>query len=191
MTQNVDYSKKIITVPNILSLFRICLIPLIMWFYCVREDYLWTTLMLTLSGLTDVVDGIIARKCNMISDFGKAFDPIADKLTQMAMMLCLVTRYPLMAIPLVILVVKEVISGVLNLITIKRTGQVFGALWHGKLNTVLLYVMMVTHLLWFNIPYSVSNALIYCCIIMMLLSGTLYTLRSIQKLLGTKRDEVS
>ena len=182
MTHNVDYSKRIVTVPNILSLLRICLIPLIVWLYCIREDYLWTTLVLTLSGLTDIVDGIIARKCNMISDFGKAFDPIADKLTQMTTMFCLMTRYPLMAIPLAILVVKELVSGVLNLITIKRTGQVFGALWHGKLNTVLLYVMMVTHLLWFNMPYSVSNALIYCCIVMMLLSGTLYTLRSIRQL---------
>lgn len=66
-------------------------------------------MVLLLSGLTDVVDGIIARKCNMISDFGKAFDPIADKLTQAAMLCCLVVRFNYMLIPLGMLVIKEVV----------------------------------------------------------------------------------
>ena len=73
------YQKKIITIPNILSFFRLCLIPVIVWLYTVKQDYLWTLLILLLSAITDIVDGIIARKFNMISDFGKAFDPVADK----------------------------------------------------------------------------------------------------------------
>ena len=76
------YKHKIITIPNILSLFRLLLIPVIMWLYIVRKDPLWTTAVLALSGITDIVDGIVARKCHMVSDFGKAFDPVADKLTQ-------------------------------------------------------------------------------------------------------------
>ena len=64
------YQKKIITVPNMLSLFRLCLIPVIVWLYCFRKDYFLTTITLALSGATDIADGIIARKFNMISDLG-------------------------------------------------------------------------------------------------------------------------
>lgn len=80
-------------------------------------------MILILSGITDIVNGIIARKCNMISDFGKAFDPIADKLTQAAMLCCLVVRFQHMMIPLVMLVIKEVFTGITALISIKKRTQ--------------------------------------------------------------------
>src|SRR5699024_12022303 len=67
---------KILTIPNLLSFFRLCLIPVFMWLYCVDRNYLWTGIILIISGLTDTVDGIIARKFNMISDLGKVLDPI-------------------------------------------------------------------------------------------------------------------
>lgn len=141
-----------------------------------------TTFILVLSGITDVVDGIVARKFGMVSDFGKAFDPIADKLTQIVTLFCLVTRFPHMMIPLVILTVKEILAAVLNMITIKKTGEVLGAVWHGKLNTVLLYSMMLIHLIWFGIPALVSDILIGICTVMMLISAILYNLRSIRVL---------
>ncbi len=128
-----------------------------------------------ISGLTDIIDGFIARKFDMISDFGKAFDPVADKLTQIAMMFCLVTRFPLMLIPLVILTVKEVLAAIMNMITLKKAGYVVSAVWHGKLNTVLIYATMFIHIVWFNIPSTVSNVLIIVCIVMMLISSFLYT----------------
>lgn len=184
------YKNKIITIPNILSCFRICLIPLIAWLYCVRKSYRWTTAILTLSGLTDVVDGIIARKCNMVSDVGKALDPVADKLTQIVMLFCLVTRFHAMLIPLVLLTVKEVFSGVLGMITIKKTGVVMGAVWHGKLSTVLLYIMMVLHLVWYNIPPLASSISIAVCTCMILLSAVLYTIRNFTAMSGNKEEFV-
>ena len=82
MAHPEDYYKhKIITIPNALSFFRLCLIPLIIYQYVVCSNNAAALVLLVLSGLTDIVDGIIARKLNMISDFGKAFDPVADKLT--------------------------------------------------------------------------------------------------------------
>ena len=176
------YQKKIITVPNILSLFRLCLIPVIVWLYCFRNDYLLTTLVLVVSGATDVIDGIIARRFGMISDFGKAFDPVADKLTQIVTLFCLVVRFPHMIIPLVVLTVKEVLAAIFNMITIKKAGEVMGAVWHGKLNTVLLYSMMVIHLVWFRIPAVVSDILIVVCTAMMLLSAVLYNMRNARAL---------
>lgn len=172
------YQKKIITIPNVLSFFRLCLIPVIVWLYTVKQDYLWTLLILLMSAITDIVDGIIARKCNMISDFGKAFDPVADKLTQMAMLFCLVSRFPYMMIPFVLLVVKEVFTGITALITIKRTNTVKGAVWHGKLTTVVLYSMMAIHLLWYNIPRTVSLILVGICIGIMLMSFILYAIQN-------------
>lgn len=136
---------------------------------------MWTTVVFIISGLTDIVDGFIARKFDMISDFGKAFDPVADKLTQIAIMFCLVTRFPLMLIPLVILIIKEALAAIMNMITLEKAGFVVAAVWHGKLNTVLLYATMFIHIVWFNIPPTVSNVLIIICIVMMLISSFLYT----------------
>ena len=174
------YKNKILTVPNVLSFFRLCLIPIIVWLYISKEDYFWTLMVLLLSGLTDVVDGIIARKCNMISDFGKAFDPIADKLTQAAMLCCLVVRFNYMLIPLGMLVIKEVVTGITALISIKKTEQVEGAVWHGKLTTVVLYLMMAVHLVWFNIPTTVSLIMVGVCIGIMIMSFIMYPVRNIK-----------
>lgn len=173
------YQKKILTIPNVLSFLRLCLIPVIVWLYNYKQDYSLTVLVLLISGVTDIVDGIIARKCNMVSDFGKAFDPVADKLTQMAMLFCLVSRFPYMAVPLVLLVIKEVFTGITALITIKRTNTVKGAVWHGKLTTVALYSMMAIHLIWYNIPHTVSLILVGVCIGIMLMSFIMYATRNI------------
>lgn len=120
MPSSNESKNKIFTIPNLLSLFRLCLIPVIIWLYCEKENFLWTTIVLILSGVTDIVDGYIARHFNMVSDFGKAFDPVADKLTQIAMLFCLLSRFQYMIIPLVLLVVKEISTAVTGLISIKK-----------------------------------------------------------------------
>ena len=91
---------KILTIPNLLSLFRLILIPVIIWLYWFRKDYFPAGVLLIISGLTDLADGYIARHFNAVSNVGKILDPIADKLTQAAMLFCLVTRFPLMRRPL-------------------------------------------------------------------------------------------
>ena len=118
----------------------------------------------------------------MVSDFGKAFDPIADKLTQVAMMFCLVTRFPWMILPLVLMVIKELFTGITGLLTIRKTGKVEGAVWHGKVTTVLLYTMMGIHLVWFAIPPLLSGFLIGISTGMMLLSAVGYGIRNIKLL---------
>ena len=120
------YKNKILTLPNILSFFRLCLIPLIVWQYVGKRNYLMALYLLALSGLTDIADGIIARSFNMISDFGKAFDPVADKLTQIAMLFCLVTRFRMMWLPLILLIIKELFAGVTGLMMVRK-GIVIGA----------------------------------------------------------------
>lgn len=176
------YKHKIITVPNVLSLFRLLLIPVTVWLYTVKKDPVWTVAVLVLSGVTDIVDGIIARKCHMISDFGKAFDPVADKLTQIAMLLCLVTRFRWMLLPLCVMIVKEITAGIMGLMVIRKTGTVEGSVWHGKATTVALYSMMIVHLIWFRIPGVISGILIGGCTALALLSAFLYTGENLKKL---------
>ena len=182
------YKHKIITIPNILSLFRLLLIPVIMWLYIVKEDPVLTTVILALSGITDIVDGIIARKCHMVSDFGKAFDPVADKLTQIAMLFCLVSRFKWMLLPLYVMVIKEVTAGILGLLVIRKTGKVDGAVWHGKATTVSLYSMMIIHLIWYNIPGVISGILIGACTALALLSAFMYSRENVRILLGKKNE---
>ena len=182
------YKHKIITIPNILSLFRLLLIPVIMWLYIVKEDPVLTTVILVLSGITDIVDGIIARKCHMVSDFGKAFDPVADKLTQIAMLFCLVSRFKWMLLPLCVMVIKEVTAGILGLLVIRKTGKVDGAVWHGKATTVSLYSMMIIHLVWYNIPGVISGILIGACTALALLSAFMYSRENVRILLGKKNE---
>lgn len=176
------YQKKILTIPNILSFFRVCLIPVIVWLYCFQEDYLLTTILLVVSGVTDVVDGIIARKFHMISDFGKVFDPIADKLTQFVMLICLVTRFRYMVIPAALMFVKELLAAITGFFTVRKSGVVMGAVWHGKVTTFLLYGLMLVHILWFNIPMVISNILIAVCSLMMLYSAVQYSIRNFKVL---------
>ncbi len=182
--QPSKYQKKILTIPNLLSFVRILMIPPLVWLYCVKDDYLGTLILLTASGLTDVADGFIARRFNMISDFGKAFDPVADKLTQAVMLFCLTSRFELMLIPLLLLVLKETVAAITGILSIKKSGEVLGALWHGKAATVMLYIIMAVHIIWFDLPPSVSYVLIALCSAMMVFSAILYTMRNIKVILS-------
>ena len=196
MSDKIDWRKKlskdqVFTVPNILSFFRLALIPVIVWVYCKKAKYFLTLLLVALSGVTDIVDGIIARKFNQITDFGKFIDPVADKLTQMALLVCLLTRFPLMGVLLAIMLVKEIVAFILRLIVFSKTEKVDGAEWHGKITTVLLYLVMAVHIIWYAIPSAVSTASIVLCGAMMVLSFVLYTLSiplALMKKLKTKKD---
>ena len=173
---------QIFSIPNILSFFRIALIPIIIWAYCTLKNYSLTLSLIILSGVTDIVDGFIARRFNMITDFGKALDPLADKLTQGAIMVCLISRFPLMWLPLILLAVKETSSFVLRLIIFARTETVYGARWHGKLATVMIYAAMALHVVWFAIPPAVSAVLIIATSATMFFSFAMYTAAGLELL---------
>ncbi|MDY6132997.1 MAG: CDP-alcohol phosphatidyltransferase family protein [Candidatus Limivicinus sp.] len=180
MEQNTR--KQLFTIPNLLSLLRLCMIPLIIWLYCTQKNYALTAVVLVLSGLTDMVDGYIARRFNMVTDLGKALDPVADKLTQASVMFCLLSRFRMMLVPLLLLIFKEVCNGVMSLVVIKKTGKVCGADWHGKVCTWLLYAMMFVHIVWFDISREWTTALIGICVIMMTFSFALYMVRNYKML---------
>lgn len=91
-----------------------------------------------------------------------------------------------MQVPFVLLLVKEAIVGIGSLVVIRKTDEVNGAVWHGKVTTTLLYSTMILHLLWPTMPTALSNGSIIACIAMMLLSLVLYTVRNVQAYRGKK-----
>ncbi len=132
------------TIPNILSIIRILMIPFIVWAYCFKKDFTLAFILFTISALTDVADGFIARHFNMITDAGKILDPIADKLTQAAVIfcLCLAINSVEMWILLGVLVVKELAMFIMGLISLKAVDEINGAKWFGKLSTVVIFLVV-------------------------------------------------
>lgn len=168
------FEGKILTVPNLLSLLRLCLIPLFVRAYLVDRNAGLASQLLLLGGATDVADGMIARRFGMTSELGKLLDPAADKLTQAAVLACLAGRCPRLLALLGLLAVKELLCAATGLAAARSDGSLRSAAWHGKLATVLLYVLLVSHLLWTAMPAALSLALEAVCAAAILLSGALY-----------------
>ncbi len=162
------------TLPNALTLFRLLLIPLFVHFFFTAPETCSALWVLALSALSDVLDGAIARKFGMVSDFGKFLDPLADKLTQATLLLCLSLRYQSIGFLLGLLLIKELAMLGFALLTLERTDSVHSARWHGKLNSTLLETSLALLLLP-RFPLSLLPVLIGICSLSMLLSLFLYT----------------
>lgn len=165
---------QILTIPNLLSVIRITLIPQIVWLYNSKQDYYAAIGVILLSGATDIVDGWIARHFNMVSDFGKALDPLADKLTQASLLICLLSRYRLMWMLLVVFGMCEITKLVMGIIVVKKCDEVNSAKWYGKLNTVMIYATMLLLILFPKMNTVVANLLMLDCGLVMIIAHILY-----------------
>ena len=172
-------NKNIFTIPNILSMFRLLLLPVIVYIYIIQKDYVLTGILLVVSGITDLLDGYIARRFNMMSDLGKILDPVADKATQAVVLLCLITRFRWLVIPFMCIVVKELFMSFIGLIVIKKTGEVHGAVWHGKVATFMLDFMIIVHIIFYNISSTLSIIFAIISTFLILLSFYLYAKENI------------
>ena len=117
-----------------------------------------------------MVDGYIARHFNMISDFGKGLDAIADKLLQFSMLICAATKYTLIFVLVSLLFVKEIVSGIYCLRCINLTGKVNSADMVGKISTFLLDITVLIVLLFKTVPVFVVVVLTVVCTLSMLVS---------------------
>lgn len=128
-------------IPNILTVLRFLLIPFIVY-YIIVDQYLLAFIFLTISGLTDVLDGFIARKFNFITNFGKLIDPLADKTTQIAVLLTLAFKDIIPFWIIIVVAIKEatMIAGASFLY---GKELVVSSKWFGKLATVLFYIAIV------------------------------------------------
>jgi cardiolipin synthase len=131
-------------VPNTLTILRILLIiPFVVYYE--GDQVLKAAAVLILSGLTDMLDGLIARRCHQITELGQMLDPLSDKLTQGAVAICLAVKQPILIPFLAVFVIKEALMVAAGIFLIgrkkKRPG---GSMWFGKIATVLFYISFGT-----------------------------------------------
>ena len=131
--------------PNILTIIRFLLIPIVV-IYIFSGNYILAFVFFTISGITDIADGFIARKFNLISNFGKLMDPLADKLTQIATLASLVFADIIPIWILLIVLFKEFVM-ICGASFLYGKAVVVYSKWYGKLATVLFYIAIVTSLL--------------------------------------------
>lgn len=167
----------IITIPNFLSAARFLMIPIFVALYLTAENSTqirWAGCVLILSGITDFLDGFIARTFHQISELGKAMDPIADKLTQAAVIFCFVFRYPEIIWLVILFVVKELFMGINGLILIQYGKKLGGAKWYGKLSTAVFDVVVVILLIFPDLDYRIIMGLFWTTGFFLALSFILY-----------------
>lgn len=171
---------KNLTVPNFLSVIRIVIVPFFAYFFIKGKTY-EAIVLLVLSGISDCLDGFIARKFNQITEIGKILDPFADKITQVTVALCLAIRFPAICPFLILFLVKELAMLVCGIYLIGHKKRKPGAsLWFGKVATVMFYISagviffmeilkVAEHT--FNL---VSNCLLFLTAVMMVYSAIGY-----------------
>jgi len=145
--------KKVFTIPNIISFVRILLIPVFVWAY-LQDRMVLALILVAVSGISDKLDGTIARRMNQVSDLGKMLDPIADKLTQMTLAVLMFIRfhgadpveYPWMrtfAWVFLGFIAKEILMFIFaGVVLLMGKRPVAAEIW-GKAATVVFYVVMI------------------------------------------------
>ena len=157
-----NWKQEILTIPNLLSLFRLLLIPVYMIIYLGASqprDYFAAGAVLAVSCLTDAVDGKIARKLGQITNVGKVLDPFADKTTQFVLTLCLSLRYPVLNPVLVLFLVKECFQLVACIVSFRRGKMLPGALPAGKVCTAVFFVSLIALVLFPELDSRVVDAI--------------------------------
>ena len=149
-----DWKKDVFTIPNMLSLFRLILIPVYVSIYLnAREakDYFIAGTILAVSCLTDMIDGQIARRFNLISNVGKVLYPVADKATQLALVICLSIRYPVLKWVLGMFLTKEFTQAFIAFAKFRQGKALSGSLLAGKVCTTVLFISLIILVLFPNL----------------------------------------
>ena len=156
-----DWKRDFLTIPNLLSLSRILLIPVYTAIYL--QDGPFSSFraagILALSCLTDMFDGMIARRFNMISNVGKLLDPLADKLTQLALIVSLSVRHPVLRGVLILFLTKELFQVSAAYVLFRRGKILPGALMSGKVCTCVLFVSFILLILVPTLPQKIITAI--------------------------------
>ncbi|MEG0712680.1 MAG: CDP-alcohol phosphatidyltransferase family protein, partial [Niameybacter sp.] len=166
-----------LSIPNILSYIRLCIIPIFIWRYVTATtttDYLVAAGLMILSGLTDFLDGFVARRFHQITELGKFIDPVADKLTQAAIIVCLVFRFKGMLLLTLIFIIKEVTQGLSCLILYREGKKLDGALWYGKVSTAVFYLAMITLIAIPSLSSRVAEGLILTTMVVLIFAFIRY-----------------
>ena len=167
-------------IPNILTIIRFIFIPFI-FTSVVNNDYLVALIIFTISAITDILDGYIARKYNYITDLGKLIDPLADKLRQVSLLLSLSILKILPWWIFAIVFIKECVMVISASLLYKRKDVVVYSKWYGKLATVLFYLAIVVSLIvnqfHVQMPFRIDLYLYYLAILSTIFSLIMYSIK--------------
>ena len=150
-----NWKQEICTVPNLLTLLRLGLLPVYANIYLNAEeprDYLTAGAILAFSCATDLADGFIARRFHQITQLGKVLDPLADKITQFTLTYCLSLKYPPLRPVLLLFIVKEAFQLSMGLRYLKQGRMLSGALMAGKVCTTVLFISLILMVLLPELP---------------------------------------
>ena len=137
-SQQSQATNRLLTVPNVITLVRLAMIPVFLWLLFSQDNRVGAALLLAVLGATDWVDGYIARRYDQVSDFGKVFDPTVDRLLFIVCVggIVIADGAPLWFAILVI--AREVVVGGAMAILVIRGMKAPPVQWIGKLATALL-----------------------------------------------------
>ena len=160
--------------PNKLTMLRILLIPVFMVFIewdSLPGHILWAFVIFVAASLTDFVDGYIARKNNMVTDFGKFMDPLADKLLVCSAMICLIELDRLAAWIVIVIIAREFIISGFRLVA-SDNGVVIAASYWGKFKTTFQMLMVIVLILDIQMPFFqiLGTVLTYVALILTVVS---------------------
>ena len=130
-------------IPNILSVIRIILVFVFVFVFFVLDNPIVAILIFLLAGATDVLDGYLARKYNWITNLGKILDPLADKMMQCTVLVCLLIKNYIPWWFVLPFFVKEVTTLIVGSIVIRRRSVVVVSKWYGKASVCLFYATIV------------------------------------------------
>jgi len=172
--------------PNKLTLGRVISVPFFIVLYMIGWDILAAVLFI-LASLTDALDGYLARKNNLVTNFGKIMDPLADKVLVISALVLLVESGEVAGWMLIVILARE--FAVAGLRTVAAAdGKVIAAGLTGKIKTIL-QMLAVPLLLLHNWPFSylgfpMDQVLLWACVIMTIVSGTEYIIKNISVFKG-------
>ena len=168
---------ELLALPNILCYIRLLLIPLFMILYLKAEtnkEYYYTGFVVLVASFTDFLDGFIARKFNMITEFGKLLDPLADKLMQAALILVLILKIDYMYLLALVFIIKEIIMTIAAYVFVKKGKKLDGSKWFGKVSTTVFYITMLILIIFPRLSTSTTYFLMITCSSFLILSFVLY-----------------
>ena len=135
---------KLKNIPNILSVIRILLVGVFIWvfFFDYPDNLVWALIVFLTAGLTDVIDGFLARKFNWITNMGKILDPFADKLMQCTVLICLSIKSLIPWWLAAFYILKELLMGIGGLFVFKRKDVIVVSNKYGKAAVCVFYAAM-------------------------------------------------
>ena len=186
------YLKENLTIPNALSVFRIVLIyPMVR--FLLQQNFLVAGIFLLLSAISDLLDGFIARKFNQITQLGKILDPIADKLTLIAVVVCINILYPDILLFVLPMFIKEILMLCGGALLLNFKLRPPAAKWYGKTSTVVFYASIITLVVlkaaWGYTNRALTITLLAVTTVLMLFSLVMYSMLFVRMIRQKIRDD--